>query len=80
MNNPSFAIIWSSVGLSVDLIVLFLILLPRSENALKEMMCNLMSGYSVLKLVSLWKNDSMVGNVQARGEFTKGWNDCMEGD
>jgi len=47
MNNPSFAIIWYSVGLSVDLIVLFLILLPHSENALKEMMCNLMSGYSV---------------------------------
>jgi len=58
MNNPSFAIIWYSVGLSVDLIVLFLILLPHSENALKEMMCNLMSGYSVWKLVSLWKNDS----------------------
>jgi len=35
MNNPSFAIIWSSVGLSVDLIVLFLILLPHSEKALK---------------------------------------------
>jgi len=36
MNNPSFAIIWSSVGLSVDLFVLFLILLPHSENALKR--------------------------------------------
>jgi len=22
----------------------------------------------------------MVGNVQARGDFTKGWNDSMEGD
>jgi len=36
MYTPSFALIWSTVGPSVDLIVLFLIMLPHSENALKR--------------------------------------------
>ena len=36
MNTSSFVLIWSSVCLGVVLIVLFLILLPHSENALKR--------------------------------------------
>jgi len=36
ITTSSFALIWTSVCLSFDLIVLFLILLPHSENALKR--------------------------------------------
>jgi len=36
MNTSSFALIWSSLCVSVDLVVLFLILFPYSENALQR--------------------------------------------